>query len=158
MEIRKATTKDIKHIVNFVKKIAIKESKFDPKIGINYDVYEKNKTKKYYKEVIENEFGLTIVAEEDNGKVIGYLNSYVIEKNNIFKYDVAFINALYVLEKEDNNSKAYTMLLEEFEKWSKDCGVKYAKARIYQSDELNKFYKKNGYQIEVIDLEKKLGD
>ncbi len=155
VDVRKATEKDIKYIVNFVKKLTIEDAKYDPKICINYDKAEQAKTKKYYKKIIETNFGLTIVAEIDE-KVVGYLNSYVIEKNNVFADNVALLNGFYVIDEylENGVEKALT---KEFEKWCKDCQIKYLKARIYSTNEkMIKIYNELGFYNLVLEMEKKI--
>lgn len=156
IKIREAKIEDLKAILDLNHKLCEKENKeFDDTIDPNYP-YTQHGTEEF-KENIENDNALTLVAE-DNGKIIGYLSGGVAEVED-YRTVKDIYEAWSVWVEEEYRSKGIGAdFFQRFESWSKQRGAKRIKAVVSaQNERAIKLYKKGGFEDYDVVMEKSLG-
>ncbi len=109
MKIRKANYGDVLILNNFLTLLIRDERQYD--LGIDEDFVVTN----MYENYIEDNNRLLIVGEEEN-EVKGYLYGYLKESDATYKYKVAKLDALYILDNWRNKGLAKA-LIAYFKDW-----------------------------------------
>ena len=153
MKIRKATEVDILAILRLVKKMVVYHRALN-KIYKPYQCY--TGLKKYFKEIIQTQNSILLVAEDD-ARIVGFLEGGVEKVSNemIFK-KIGVVYDIFVEEKyrqKEIGQKLLNSALKYFH--SKD--VKYIQINVEAKNNAGKkFWKKNNFFEYQIKLLKKL--
>lgn len=126
MEIRKAKYDDTKTLNHFLTLLIRDEKKYDAGIDENFVVTD------MYENYIEDETKLLIVAVE-NDTIIGYLYGNIEDIDSTYKYVVATLDALYVLENYRGQGVAKT-LISHFKKWAMLKNAKRLKVNVWSKN------------------------
>lgn len=152
--IRKANVRDMDELINFEKKITLMHEKLDnfyKEVGNT----EREK-KKSFQEHLKSKDSLLLVAEE-NGKLIGYILSYITKRPGIFKEKKSgHISSIYVLEKYQNKGAARS-LVEETYKWFRKKKIRYIELTVHtKNKEGVRFWDSMGFETITLRKRKKL--
>lgn len=122
VSIKKATLKDLQNIQKLNLMLFEKEKKeYNPLLNLNWTYG--NKGTKYFKDSIENDLGLCLVAKIDD-KIVGYLIGWIKKEKNpsLIINKQAELENMFVLDEFRNNKIGYK-LVEYFLEWAKDNKV-----------------------------------
>lgn len=111
---------------------------------LNCDWPYSEEGEKYFREAVESEKYLSVVAEID-GMVVGYLNGFLKAPSTIYLGVRAEIDNMCV-DASIRHKGVGTALINEFKKWAKERGVERLMVEAFSgNDEAIEFYKKNGF-------------
>lgn len=130
INIRKAKKTDFDKILKLSKELHEAELPFDKNLNKNY--YNNKKTIKDLKKSISSREKLFLVAELDND-VIGYVNGYLIDKEEAYIEKVAYLDHLCVNEKYRKQGIG-KMLIDEFTSMMKEKNAKFIKLNAFESN------------------------
>ena len=130
VNIRKAKKADFDKILKLAKELHEAELPFDKNLNKNY--YNNKKEIKDLKKSISSRKKVFLVAESDND-VIGYVNGYLIDKEEVYIQKVAYLDHLCVSEKYRKQGIG-KMLIDEFTKIMKEKGVKFIKLNAFENN------------------------
>ncbi len=153
MEIRKASIKDLKDIIELNKKLFEYESKkFDDTLNLDWS----SKNKEYFKESITSEESIAIVVD-DEGIIVGYLIGGIKKAEDYRKIDrIAELDNMLLLQ-EYRSKGIGSKLCDEFTEWAKKKGVKIVRVVASARNGLAiSCYKKKGFNDYNLTLEKEL--
>lgn len=123
--------------------------------NINYDddLKEDPAPVSYFEELVQREDGCFLILEED-GKPIGYINGMPVRYFSYRKSRYFEVENLGVLP--DKKGQGFgRMLLEAITKWAKEQNYQKIYIHSYgKNTEAIEFYKRNGYSIIDVSLEK----
>ena len=124
------------------------ERKYDKNIKPTF-VVDSNYENKFNKDIL-------FLAYEDDIPV-GFIYGYVkYKKGNLAYKNVAFIDALYVLDKYRNRGIA-KKLIDEFDNYCKENAIKIVEIDVFKNNAVAlNLYKKLGYEIEIYGMKKEL--
>ena len=139
MEIRKAKYKDAETLNHFLTLLIRDEKQYDNGIDENFVVTN------MYENYIEDETKLLIVAVE-NDKILGYLYGKIEDADSTYKYIVATLDALYVLENYRSQGIAKT-LISNFKKWAMLKNANRLKVNVWSKNKnAKKLYEQLGFK------------
>ena len=154
MKIRKATEADILAILRLVKKMVIYHRAFN-KTYKPYQCY--TGLNKYFKEIIQTQNSILLVAEDDAQLVVGFLEGGIEKASNemIFK-KIGMVYDIFVEEKY-RQKEIGQKLLNFALKYFKSKNIKYIQINVEAKNNAGKkFWKKNNFFEYQIKLLKKL--
>jgi len=155
MDIRKATKKDLKHIVELSSQLYKAEQPFDKNLKDGY--YETKKGKKGLLKDIKNKKRIFLVAIWDK-KVVGYADGYIYDKEDVYIKKMAYLDRIIVDENYKGKGIA-TNLVDEFSNQLKKEDVKFIKLNAFENNKPAKsLYDKLGFYEYSIFYMKKLDD
>jgi len=155
IHIRKATTEDLKTILNFNKKLAQKEhGDFDT--TVNSEFADTERGQKYFKNSIEGEDSIALIAEVE-GAPAGYLVGG-IEKVSVYRNIGSMCEVDFMWVDEEYRGKSIgKQLMEEATQWAKEKGVKRMRViASYSNKKAIEFYKREGFFEYDLILEKNI--
>jgi ribosomal protein S18 acetylase RimI-like enzyme len=154
MKIRRAELQDLKELVEFEKKISSMHGKLD-KFYEESGSTEREK-KKFLSGHLKSRDSLVLVAEE-NGKIIGYILSYITKRPKIFKEKMSgHISSIYILERYQNKGVAKS-LLEETYKWFKKRKIQWVELSVHTKNKSGiKFWEKSRFKTTILRMRRKL--
>lgn len=155
ISIREAKIEDLVDIQNFNNKLGAKEIiEFDPTIKPEFATTEDGE--KYYKEHIESDAKIALVAE-DGDKIVAYLVGGIEEASDYRNIGRIFETEDMWVEDEYRSQRIGKQLMDKAEAWAKEKGIN--KMRViasYKNEKAIKFYKREGYSEYDLILEKDL--
>ena len=156
-EIRKASIKDLEHILRLNHELFKEEfKKFDKTLNLNW-TYSK-KAKKYFRERVTKRNGFVEIVE-NNGKIIGYLCGGISEQLFYFYRQKAKHAELenMMIDKKFRGKNLGTKLSKNFMKWCEKNKIDYISVDASAGNEktLN-FYRKLGFKDYDLTLEMKI--
>ena len=138
MIIRKAIYDDVKKLNELLTLLIQDEKQYDEGINDNFVVTN------MYENYIEDKTKLILVAEEDN-KIVGYLYGKLEESDETYKYKVAILDALYVINEYRKKGIA-SALINEFKNWTKLNNVDLLKVNVCSKNiKAKKLYEKHNF-------------
>ncbi len=138
MIIRKAIYDDVKKLNELLTLLIQDEKQYDEGINDNFVVTN------MYENYIEDKTKLILVAEEDNN-IVGYLYGKLEESDETYKYKVAILDALYVIEEYRQKGIADS-LINEFKNWAKLNNVNLLKVNVCSKNiKAKKLYEKHNF-------------
>lgn len=153
--IRKANEKDLKRIVELSSQLYKAEQPFDKNLKDGY--YETKKGIKRLLKDIKDKKRIFLVAINDN-IVIGYVDGYIYDKEEIYIEKIAYLDRIIVDEKYKGNGIA-TKLIDEFSNHLKKENVKFIKLNAFEENKpAIALYEKMGFYEYSIFYMKKLDD
>ena len=140
--IRKAKKTDLDIIAKLSSELYITEQAFDRNIKDGY--YETENGMKGLLKDIRKYKSLFLVAVYNNN-VVGYVNGDIIDKPDVYKEKMAYLDRL-VVSKESNRKGFGAKLINEFVKQMKDNGCKFVKINVFNTNiPAVSLYKKEGF-------------
>lgn len=130
INIRKAKKDDFDKILKLAKELYEAELPFDKNLNPNY--YYNQKAKDDLKKSILSRKRTFLVAEE-NDNLVGYVDGYIIEKEEVYIEKVAYLDHLCVSKKHRKQGVGKT-LIDEFTKIMKEKGTKYIKLNAFEKN------------------------
>ena len=155
ISIREAKIEDLEVIQNFNNKLCAKENReFDP--TINPEVATTESGKEYFKESIESDTKITLVAE-DNDEIIGYIVGGIEEVSDYRNItNICEAENMWVDEKYRSQGIG-KQFMNKLELWAREKGINRMRAiASYKNEKAIKFYKREGYSEYDLILEKDL--
>jgi len=141
MQIRNATTDDLSVIQRLNHELFLSDNAWNGDLDCDWPYNEEGE--KYFREAIESERYISVVAEID-GKVIGYLNGFIRKPNGAYLGKRAEIDNMCVTEMVRGHGIG-TALINEFKKWAKNNDVERIMVEAFSANEKAiAFYQKNG--------------
>jgi len=152
MIIRKATETDLEKILELNKNLFVFEAKFTDKYNQDWTFSEIGKN--YFKERLNNENCILLVAEEN--QVIGYSLTF-IKSAPFWKINpVAELENMFVEEKFRDKGVGSALVQETINELNKRGINRLRVGAIYDNTNAINFYKKNGFEPVNLYLEKSL--
>lgn len=143
VNIRKAKKADFNKILKLAKELHEAELPFDKNLNKNY--YNNKKEIKDLKKSISSRKKVVLVAESDND-VIGYVNGYLMDKEEAYIEKVAYLDQLCVSEKCRKQGVG-KMLINEFTKIMKEKNAKFIKLNAFENNiPAVSLYEKEGFK------------
>ena len=130
INIRKAKKGDFEKILKLAEELYEAELPFDKNLNENY--YNNQKAKEDLKKLISSRKRTFLVAEE-NDNLVGYVDGYIIEKEEVYIEKVAYLDHLCVTRKYRKQGIG-KILIDEFAKIMKEKGVKYIKLNAFENN------------------------
>lgn len=155
MEIRKATLKDIKQMIDCALSLLKYHYDFDPYFAPVKNV--KDVYQKFFKRCIYSNKRHLLVAEE-NKKIIGYALGELGSRPPVFKIrKIGFINDVFVERKFRKLGIAKQFLLELY-KWFKSKKLEYIELTVHVKNEIGKkAWTKYGFEDYMVKQRIKMG-
>lgn len=150
MDIRVATTKDVKTLQDLNDEVFVDNHKYDS--DLKMDWAQSSKGKEYFTEVVNNKDAICLIAEE-NGKAIGYIAAQPKD----FGYRLSkYIEIENMGVSHEQRSKGIGgRLMEECLKMAKSKGFQRAYVNAYfENTGAISFYEKSGFRKIDLSLEK----
>jgi GNAT superfamily N-acetyltransferase len=142
MIIRLATQRDVPTIQKLNHDLFLSDNEHNHDLDCDWPYSEEGE--KYFRDAVDSEKYLSIVAEVD-GVVVGYLNGFLKVPSVIYLGKRAEIDNMCV----DATFRAKgvgTALINEFKKWAKEHGVERLMVEAFSGNESAiEFYKQNGF-------------
>ena len=155
ISIREAKIEDLEAIQNFNNKLCAKENReFDPTINPEFATTESGK--EYFKESIESDTKIALVAE-DNDEIIGYIVGGIEEVSDYRNItNICEVENMWVDEKYRSQGIG-KQFMDKLEIWAREKGINRMRAiTSYKNEKAIKFYKREGYSEYDLILEKDL--
>ncbi len=151
--IRKATQEDVPTIQRLNHELFLSDNQWNHDLGCDWPFSEEGE--KYFRDCVEQERFLSVVAEIDD-KVVGYLNGSIKNPNAVYLGKRAEIDNIYVDEAVRKGGVG-TALVNEFKKWAKDHGVDRLMVEAFSENEKAiEFYKNHGFEPYATRLSQKI--
>lgn len=149
--IRKAKETDLAKIQQLSNNLGASGRAFDPEVGIEWATSKEGE--KYYKDRIAEVSGVCFVAEYNN-HIIGFISGSFKEQNAWTIIKKTALDNIFVLG-EFRNKNIGKKLINKFEAWTRASGAKrIAVNAFYENKNAIEFYKKDGFILYDITLEK----
>ena len=153
MKIRKAKTDEWSNLQDLNNEVFIDNAKYDPDIIKDWAHSEAGE--KYFKELVNDQKSLCIVAETDSGELVGYLAAspkpFGYRKSKYIEVDNMGVIPEY-------RSKGLGKeLMDKAVEWAKENGFqKVYVCSYFENDKAIKFYEKCGYKKIDVSLEREI--
>lgn len=142
MRIRPAVQQDVPAIQKLNHDLFLSDNEHNHDLDCDWPYSEEGE--KYFREAVDSEKYLSVVAEID-GVVVGYLNGYVKVPSTIYLGKRAEIDNMCVDERARRNGVGRA-LIDEFKKWAKERGVERLIVEAFSGNSSAiEFYKQNGF-------------
>ena len=144
MIVRKARKSDIDDIIRLADQLRKTEANLDK--NLKYDAYLSEIYIERQLKYISSRRKIFLVLEIQ-GKVVGYVNGYLVENNEIYyKEPVAYLDCLCI-DKSVRKQGLGKKLLDEFINAVKKQGIKYVKLNAFENNiPAVNLYKKEGFE------------
>lgn len=144
MTVRKAKKSDIDDIIRLADQLRKTEAILDK--NLKDDAYLSDVYRERQLKYISSRNKIYLVLELD-GKLIGYVNGYLVENNDVYyKEPVAYLDCLCI-DKSVRKQGLGKKLLDEFINVAKKKGIKYVKLNAFESNiPAVNLYKKEGFE------------
>lgn len=144
MTVRKAKKSDIDDIIRLADQLRKTEAILDK--NLKDDAYLSDAYRERQLKYISSRNKIYLVLELD-GKLIGYVNGYLVENNDVYyKEPVAYLDCLCI-DKSVRKQGLGKKLLDEFINVAKKKGIKYVKLNAFESNiPAVNLYKKEGFE------------
>ncbi|MFH1978938.1 MAG: GNAT family N-acetyltransferase [Patescibacteria group bacterium] len=153
MKIRKANQKDLDDLLELAKL----QVDYHHKIDNYYKPFSKYRgIKKYHEQQLKDRDVRLLVAEDENGKLIGFVDGSITTKPDINFKKIGEIDTIFI--KEDHRKKGIgNKLIKELLKWFKEKNIKHVEADVDMRNENGvKAWGKFGFSGYRMKLRKKL--
>ncbi|MFS1300448.1 GNAT family N-acetyltransferase [Streptosporangium longisporum] len=121
----------------------------DPALNVNWP---KEHGRARFADALEDPSRLVMVAE-DGDRIVGHLTGALSEPTPMRPVTVATLGSMYV-QPPYRDRGIGTRLVEEFRRWARMHGARYAGVTAYASNEgAVRFYRKNGFAVQSTVLE-----
>jgi ribosomal protein S18 acetylase RimI-like enzyme len=153
MKIRKAKINEWSNLQDLNNEVFLDNAKYDPDIIIDWAYSEAGE--KYFKELVNDQKSLCIVAETDFGELVGYLaaspKEFGYRKSKYLEVDNMGVIPEY-------RSKGLGReLMDKAIEWAKENGFQKVYVCSYsENDKAIKFYEKCGYKKIDVSLEREV--
>lgn len=142
MRIRPAVQQDVPAIQKLNHDLLLSDNEHNHDLDCDWPYSEEGE--KYFREAVDSEKYLSVVAEID-GVVVGYLNGYVKAPSTIYLGKRAEIDNMCVDERARHKGVGRA-LIDEFKKWAKERGVERLIVEAFSGNSSAiEFYKQNGF-------------
>ena len=156
IKIRKGQTDDISQIKDHLIGLWVEHAKNEP------DLLDENKMRDtdaegHFRKCLANPDKNFVFVAEDNGKVVGFLASYIDKIPDFFEHPtILYLDEIFVLPDYRRKGVARS-LIQEAEKIAKEKGIKRIQARIYTFNTgMHKFMESVGYHVPYATWDKTL--
>lgn len=140
--IRLATQQDVPAIQKLNHDLFLSDNEHNHDLDCDWPYSEEGE--KYFREAVDSEKYLSVVAEID-GVVVGYLNGYVKVPSTIYLGKRAEIDNMCV-DTGARHKGVGTALIDEFKKWANKHGVERLMVEAFSGNkEALAFYQMNGF-------------
>ena len=144
MLIRNATLEDLSTIQELNHDLFLSDNEWNGDLDCDWPYSEEGE--KYFREAIESERYISIVAEVDD-KIVGYLNGFIRKPNGAYLGKRAEIDNMCVTEIVRGKGVG-TALVDGFKKWAKSNDVERIMVEAFSANEKAvAFYQKSGLRM-----------